>query len=251
MGRHRWHSAKTLASVVPQLDLSRIRGGAYQFYDVQMDDHALGLWAASQARSAGVNILEHTPALRIATDGTVHLATGSQQYDHVVNVAGPWARWLLDVSGIPAKHDLTLVRGSHLLLEGALPAGFVLQVPGETRIVFVLPYQGQIMVGTTEVVQTLDDPIECSDKERAYLLKVYNTFFTDTREDQDILRTFAGIRPLVAEGGPATKMSREYEIETVERVTTVFGGKWTTARVLGEKVADKLCSGLMHTKLNP
>jgi glycerol-3-phosphate dehydrogenase len=157
-----------------------------------------------------------------------------------VNVAGPWAERLLSESGISSEHVLDLVRGSHILLSGTLQTGFLVEIPHERRICFVLPYDGAIMVGTTEVRQTLDDPIVCSDAERAYLLNVYNTYFADRRTDVDILRTFAGVRPLLRSADDPSKASREYAIERKGRLVTVFGGKWTTARALARRVGEVL-----------
>ncbi len=236
LGRHHWRSNPQIRELYPALRSTDLRG-AYSFYDAQMDDYALGIWAARQIETQGVHIHEHTPVLKIAEDGSLTTRNGTNRYDAVVNVAGPWARQLLDQSGIPADHDLDLVRGSHLKLRGTLPAGFFLQVPDESRIVFALPYQGHILLGTTEIEQSLDDPIECSPEEEAYLLKVYNHYFSDQKGPADVIGRFAGLRPLLRSRKPATKATREYAIERRGRVVSVFGGKWTTARVLGEKVA--------------
>ena len=239
-GRHHWHSAQAIHRALPHLRTDRLTGG-YTFFDAQMDDYALGRWAADQARTAGVVIHESTPVTHISIDGTLTTPATTQRYDRIVNVAGPWAKQLLDDSGIPSDHTLDLVRGSHIVLPNAADAplntGLFVQVPGERRICFILPYQGNILVGTTEVRQSLDTPPLCSDAERHYLLAVYNSYFTDTRSDADILTTFAGIRPLVHSSSDPTSASREYALERQGVVVTVFGGKWTTSRVLAEKAA--------------
>jgi glycerol-3-phosphate dehydrogenase len=210
--------------------------GAYEYWDAQMDDRALGLWAAEAARRAGVRIAERSPVIRISTSGMLTLATGSENYDRVINACGPWACSLLDRSGIQSRYRLELVRGTHLLLEGEPAAGCVLQVPDDRRIIFVLPYQGKMLLGTTEVRQTEPDPTEPSLAEADYLLGVYNRYFHDIRQREDVASAFAGVRPLVRTGGGASATSREYFIERKDSLISVFGGKWTTARALARRV---------------
>jgi len=238
-GRHRWYGRDDVVTHFPTL---RPEGliGAYAFYDAQMDDHALGLWAADQARHAGVTIHEHAQVTRVGPDGTVQIGDATHRYDRVINVGGPWAKALLDASGIAADHELDLVRGSHLFLDGSLTDGLLVQVSGERRICFVLPYQGRILVGTTEVRQTLQEPIVCTPEEKTYLLGVYNQYFTDTRTVDDVRGTFAGVRPLLRSAIDPSRATREAAIERRGDLITVFGGKWTTSRILGEHAAAML-----------
>lgn len=244
-GRHHWLSADEIAQRMPTLRTSGLLGG-YTFFDAQMDDHALGLWAAEHAREAGVVVREHTMVTRLSPDGDVWSDTISLgHYDRVVNVAGPWAGALLAESGVTPRHTLDLVRGSHLLMQqpalgGTMRYGVMLQVPNERRICFALPYADRLLVGTTEVRQHLSDPIVCSSAEQAYLLAVYNAYFTDTRSDVDVLQTFAGVRPLIHSAADPSRATREYAIEREGRLLTVFGGKWTTARALGRQVAEQV-----------
>jgi glycerol-3-phosphate dehydrogenase len=212
--------------------------GVFTYVDAQMtDDAALGLWAARRARDAGVQIHEHAPVDRVGVDGEVAIDGTVRRFDAVANVAGPWARALLDASGIPTRTRLDLVRGSHIVVDRPLTSGFALQLPLDGRLVFALPYQGRTLVGTTEVRQPLDAPIRCSNAERDYLLGAYNAFFRDPITAQDVRSTFAGLRPLVHRGRSAHAQRRGERIERTGRVVTVFGGKWTGSRALAERVA--------------
>ncbi len=253
LGKRRWHS---VVEVVKRFGDAQIKTdglvGAYSFYDAQMDDYQLGLWAAERAVEAGVTVREHTEVTSVNKDGLVRIneATAAEysdnelQFDHIVNVSGPWAAEFLRRSGIPAQHGVDWVRGSHIVLHDKIAAGIMMQVPDERRIVFALPYKDHTLLGTTEVRQTITEKIECSEEEENYLISVYNAYFNATVTGGDVIERFAGVRPLLHSTGDASKASREYEIETAGRVTTVFGGKWTTARVLGEKVAE-LVSGIV------
>jgi glycerol-3-phosphate dehydrogenase len=239
-GGHRWADARALSASHPRLRQEELLG-AYFFSDGQMDDYQLGIWAAGQARHAGVEIREHRAVSQVHPSGRLEYDDKTEQtFDHLVNVAGPWARALLDESGISSEVQLDLIRGSHLILQSAAPGAFLLEHPQDQRMFFVLPYDGRTLVGTTEVRQTLAQPIACSDEELDYLLAGYNRYFTDTKDRRDVAATFAGVRPLLRTDSNPTMASREYAIETKGRLTSVFGGKWTTARALARRVAHSI-----------
>lgn len=239
VGKHRWVSCAELTEVMPNLKSAGLKG-AYLFYDGQMDDYALGLWATEQAKSEGVTVLEHTQVDCITTDGSVEIQGNQRQYDLVVNVAGPWAVELLKQSGLPYEYDLDLVRGSHLLLDRNIKHGMMLTAQTDGRLFFVLPYKGKTLLGTTEVRQDLSEPVVCSESETDYLITVYNDSFDDSIDQSDVLSSFAGLRPLLKSHKNPNRATREYRIEQHEKVISVFGGKWTTARALAKKITTKL-----------
>jgi len=144
---------------------------------------------------------------------------------------------LLDSSMQPGR-PLSLVRGSHLLLPGERQHGLMLEVPGEERVVFVLPHGQHSLLGTTEVLQSIEQPVQCSDEERRYLLAVYNHHFLKGVSEKDIVGEFSGVRPLLAAAQSTSRLSREFALDWQGRVLTVSGGKWTTARALARTVAD-------------
>ena len=239
LGPSRWLSRDALLRLQPDLCPNDLRGG-FSFYDGQMDDHALGLWAAEQAIAAGVHVHEDTPVERITPDGGVMTPNGLLTFDRVVNVAGPWAARLLAISGIPCRHTLDLVRGSHVILNRACPSGILAEICDERRVAFILPWKGQTLIGTTEVRQDLGEVPACSAAERDYLLTFYNRMMRTPAQASDISDTFAGIRPLLRSAADPSRATREYAIEEHAKVISVFGGKWTTARALAEQVATRL-----------
>lgn len=239
LGRHGWLNADALRAADPTLRPERLVGG-FQYHDGQMDDYRLGLWVADQAREAGARIEEHAGVERVATDGGITIAGNRRAFDAVINVAGPWAEQLLVRSGIEPGHHLDLVRGSHLLFDTEPAGAYLLQTGADRRIFFVLPWQGKTLVGTTEVRQSIDQPIEPDASEIDYLLSEYNRYFAPPRSRDDIAASFAGVRPLIRSAADPRKASREYVLEQQGRLLTVYGGKWTTARALGRKVARRI-----------
>jgi glycerol-3-phosphate dehydrogenase len=239
LGSHRWLDAAQLRELMPELNSEHLLGG-FSFFDAQMDDRALGLWAAEMAQRSGVNVQTHSKVDALTSAGSVNLNGSKLNYDAVVNAAGPWAEALLAVSGIASAHHLDLVRGSHLLLDRPASRGLLVESPEEERFCFILPYKGKTLLGTTEVRQTLADPIECSPEEQLYLFSIYNRYIRPYANESQIYGRFAGVRPLLRSNANQSRATREYAIETHGRLLTIFGGKWTTAHALGEKVAARV-----------
>ncbi|MBV5329556.1 MAG: FAD-dependent oxidoreductase [Chlorobium sp.] len=235
-----WLTNIDVQEKVPELSITGLQGG-YRYYDVQMDDHLLGNWVAEQCRTLAVQIREQTPIRSVSAQGTLILDDGTQKrFDRVLNVAGPWAEKLLTDSKIHSRHHLDLVRGSHLIIDRLCGHALILEVPDERRIFFVLPWKGKTLIGTTEVRQQLDDAIECNQEEKQYLIDAYNHYFNRRISDVDVVDTFAGLRPLLRSAADPDKVSREYAIQKNEKLITVFGGKWTTARALAKKVKARM-----------
>jgi glycerol-3-phosphate dehydrogenase len=237
--RGRWYGADEVVECFPHLKRDLLLG-AYSYWDASMDDYQLGLWAAERAMESGARLHERTTVLKVdPVTGEISTDGSRSCYDLIVNVAGPWAGELLAASGVSSAYRLDLIRGSHIVVSGKLEQGCVLQVPGEKRILFVLPHGENTLLGTTEVSQA--DPGHCapSDEEIDYLIANYNRFFFEVIARQDIITSFAGIRPIVASKTDFSAASRESVIERQGRLINVFGGKWTTSRILGEAAVTK------------
>ena len=232
----RWYKPQEVVSVFPGLRQEGLIG-ACSYWDGQMDDYALGLWAADQARYAGVSIYEEAEVSSLdPDDGCICVAGRTKKYDLVINSAGPWAKQLLVKSAVASEYSLDLVQGTHILVAGKIDKGCVLQVTKDKRIVFVLPYKEQILIGTTERKLETADAARLNDAEIDYLLDAYNQYFTNKLARCDVLEAFFGVRPIVSSVTHFSKASRESCLEKNGKLINVFGGKWTTSRSLAKSV---------------
>lgn len=232
----RWYKPEEVLWVLPGLKEDGLIG-ACSYWDGQMDDYALGLWAAEQASNAGVSIYEDAEVSSLnPSDGSICTAGASKKYDLVINASGPWAKQLLNESAVASEYSLDLVQGTHILVNGMIDKGCVLQVPKEKRIVFVLPYKGQTLIGTTERKIENVDAGELSSAEVDYLLDVHNQYFTNKLSHSDVIEVFFGVRPIVSSVTNYSKASRESCLEKNGKLINVFGGKWTTSRSLAKSV---------------
>jgi glycerol-3-phosphate dehydrogenase len=236
IGKHQSHSKNSIRSLCPELKFDGICKG-YSYFDAQMDDHKLGIWAADKANeSKKLKICENTLIKKISNYGDIYFKKNKKKFDKIINVCGPWTNKLLKDSGINPYNSLKLIRGSHIVIDRKLEHGYFLEVPGETRIFFVLPYKGQTLIGTTEEEQSLTTKIKVTDSEIEYLLTAYNNYFMKKISKINIVSTFSGIRPVIRDNKSISQSSRDYKIVNDKNLICVYGGKWTTSRQLAKKV---------------
>ena len=236
------------------------KGAGFVYYDAATDDAALTRAIAADAVANGAEIATRTELAAARRDGDVWRATLSDGRDVaariLVNAAGPWAGTILARLGINAKAHVRLVKGSHITVP-RLYAGdhaYMLQQP-DRRIVFAFPWKGETAIGTTDIA--VDDPVAtpADASEIAYLCDAANRYFTTQIAPADVTGSWSGVRPLYDDGASEAKaVTREYVLELDDRdppLLTIYGGKITTARALGEDVLAKLGTPSTATRDRP
>ncbi len=228
--KSRWLTAAEVEARHPGLVQTALLG-AYSFYDAQMDDYALGNWVVTQLAAEGVDI---------RTQCEITDFNQLSSFDRIVNATGPWAEALRQTQPGKSAYKLDLVRGSHILLKRPIETALLLPVPRERRVVFVLPYKGATLLGTTEIRQSEAENPGPSEHEIQYLLEVYNHYLSPHASTDDVIGSFAGVRPLVFSSNDPTNATREWAFEKVDNVLHIYGGKWTTALLEGEEAAKRI-----------
>ena len=148
---------------------------------------------------------------------------------------------------------ISLVQGAHIVLPGQVTQPFYLESPGDQRAVFVLPWKGRILVGTTETAFEGDPAkVSATAAEVEYLLEIYNHYFKHSYTTDDVIETFAGLRVLPAGEGAAFSRPRDTvfvrDDETGPRVVSILGGKLTDYRATAEKLVNGLKPFLPPTR---
>ena len=235
--------------------------GGFSYWDAQVDDFALVRAVVASAVRDGATVREHTKidAIRRDGDGWIVRALSSrvgsdptlldnaeERFDVVVNAAGPWMNELLRANDIRASYVLSLVRGSHLVLDRRVSdAGLLLQSTSDRRVFFVLPWKETTLVGTTEVLQRESpDRVHASDEEIEYLIQRFNHYVREPISRANIKSTFSGVRPLVGRATNPSAIARDFRVVRDGTMVNVFGGKLTTFMALARKVAlrvDNAC----------
>ncbi len=168
--------------------------------------------------------------------------------EEIVCATGPFTdQFLQKINLFPWKEVLLPSKGIHIWLDKSklnITTPTVLQTKDE-RILFVIPHKDAILVGTTES-ETQEDffNIEATQAEIDYILENLNFYFTTDISQQDVIASFAGIRPLAKDDSTSLnrgKTSREHKIfNPLVNFHVIVGGKLTTFRVMGQQISRSI-----------
>lgn len=251
---HHWHAHEALDTLdlrmmAPGLADDHLTGG-FRFFDAQTDDARLVLRVIREGTAGGQSIAlnyARVEGLLRDDEGQVRGVTvidrttrqrASVSARAVVNATGAWADRLRGEVG--AEPRIRPLRGSHLIF--SLDRFPVFQAvsfphPEDGRPVFVFPWEGVALLGTTDLDHRADLSEEpaIAPEEVDYLLRAVQAHFPSLGlTAADVIATFAGVRPVISKGEdvPPSKESREHALWDEQGLLTVTGGKLTTFRCI-------------------
>lgn len=240
-------TAAQVRQLLPALNDADLSGGVYYFDALTHDARLVIDTLRSAARYGAVlrNYTQFVSAQRIDGLWQCHLALhDGSPFDLacrcIVNAAGPWADQLPQ-----SRVKLRLTKGVHLVLPAErLPVAHATVVTRQHRILFAIPWGQRVFIGTTDTdyAGSPESP-EVTDEDIAYLLEVFNHTFAQQRlKPEDIISTWAGVRPLIQRGrGRPSEISRAHKIRARKNGwIDVAGGKLTTYRLIAQEVVDKV-----------
>ncbi len=243
-----WISAQEARLLVPALHGARVRGAVRTWDGQLLDDARLVITVARTAAAFGARILTRCEVTAIdGRDLYVHDGVdGGQRLIRaraVVNATGVWAdRLHPEVRLRPSKGAHVLVRPEALGRPAAALTVPVAEQPG--RYVFALPQaEGPVLLGLTDdAVDAVTEEPTVDDDEQTFLLAAVSAALQVPLGPEDVVGSFAGLRPLLAGGDARTAdLSRAHAvIEGRDGLLTLVGGKLTTARRMAADVVDRL-----------
>ncbi len=260
---NRYCNNKELLQRFKGLDDDKLQGASC-YTDAMVDDSRLVLRVLQDSIEDGGYALNYTKVEDLLlTDGTVCGVT-IEDKDHsssidlsspvVINATGAWADRLRNV--VNSETRIRPLRGSHIIIPKSLfPLEDVMTFlhVDDKRGVFVYPWEGTTVIGTTDLDHDEDLDIEASisNKEIDYLLKAFNSQFpNNTLEQSDILSTWAGVRPVIAaeKSKDPSKERRDHAVWSDNGLITVSGGKLTTFRLIALDVLNAAKDNLPAAK---
>ncbi|GAA6755552.1 glycerol-3-phosphate dehydrogenase [Thermus sp. 2.9] len=244
LGPTRYLPPQAVAAHFPQLPKTL---GGILYWDGQFLDHRLTLALLLSALHRGATALNHAEATafllqggRVAGAVVRDRLTGKEVEVYaraVVNATGPLTdrtRHLLDPDLPPL---LTPSSGAHLVLDYPLRMGLLLPKTRDGRVLFLLPYRGKALLGTTDLpAEATSCPLP-REEEVAYLLEEVRPYLGDL--SPHIRAVWSGLRPLVGRG-ETRLLVRDHLIAEERGLYTLTGGKWTTFRLMAKDLLDRL-----------
>lgn len=245
---HHYWPASEFQMRAPHIRAQGLHGG-FQYGDAQTDDARLVLRLLREAVAGGGTALNYARVEGLVRDATGEVVgvrlrdceSGSLAEVRsrvVVNATGAWADQLRNQVGEDSR--LRPLRGSHLVFPAnrlPVPQAVSFQHPVDKRPVFVLPWEGVTLLGTTDEDHqaSLDAEPRITPDEVAYLMAAVTAHFpTLNLTLDDVQATFSGVRPVIGCGHVAapSEESRDHVVWQEKGLLTVTGGKLTTFRLI-------------------
>ena len=238
----------------------------FEYSDCFVDDARLVILTARDAADRGAEIRTRARAIEIkqaegiwqvTTENSVSGERSSISARVLVNAGGPWVEQVLASGvGVNARAKVRLVQGSHIVVPKlyAHDRAYMFQ-NSDGRIVFAIPYQDDFtLIGTTDR-DFVGDPskVTASGEEIKYLCNSVSEYLAKPVSPEDVVWTYAGVRPLYDDGASEAKAAtRDYvfELDTPggAPLLSIYGGKITTYRRLAEEALERLSPYLRSAK---
>ena len=272
-------SKRRCRRILPGVEQERLTGGAV-FYDAQMyNSERLTLSFARSAADAGAHIANYAEVVGFSLDGRrvgrtrVRDVLTGEEFDVrarvVANITGPWSDIVLGLLRYEPPDRIVLRSKGIQILAPLLCEKYAFGVPSRqrdveavfrrgTRLLFVTPWRGRSLIGTTDTVYRGDpDDFSITERDIAEFLAEFNAAYPGAcLKRGDISFWYGGLRPITEETiqRDVSKASRKYEIcdhaknDRIQGLIGVVGVKYTTCRFLAEKVVDLVFRKLGYPK---
>jgi len=243
---HTRYSPEDFRLLAPHIVADGLEGG-FRYGDAQTDDARLVLRVILESVADGGMVLNYVRAESLLREGGQ--VVGAVLYDTtqerhveiyakvVINATGAWADELRGQVDAPAR--IRPLRGSHLIFPAwRLPVSQALSFlhPLDHRPVFIFPWEGITLVGTTDLdhTQPLNEEPRITPEEVAYLMAAVEAQCPRLNLTlDDVIGTFAGVRPVIGSGkADPSRESRDHVVWNEAGLLTVTGGKLTTFRLI-------------------
>lgn len=253
LGSSSYLSPSEMLRRFPMIKREGLKGGVL-YYDGQFNDARMNVALALTALREGAVLANHLEAVALLREkGRVagalvrdHLNGASWQIRArcVVNACGPSADLLRRMDDPIAAPLLRVSRGIHIVLPGEFAphdTGIMIPKTDDGRVLFILPWQGGCIVGTTEEPAAPGEAPAAGAKDVEYLLRHLGRYFNLKVSGSDIRARWAGLRPLVHDPFTAdtAELARDHVISSSPTgLITIVGGKWTTYRKMALDTVD-------------
>lgn len=186
-----------------------------------------------RCKSNGVNFYENHEIKSIRSEGFIE----ERQYEKIIIATGPWISSFLKQNKIDTNKTIDYIKGSHLVIKRKIKNGLMFRDQKKQRYIFALPYKDNLLLGTTEQRVSAPEDKQVLDSEVNYLLESINIYIDRPISKDEIIESYAGVRPLIKSKAKDFHSSpRDFHIQKDKNLLSLFGGKWTTAPSIARNI---------------
>lgn len=253
--RSRFVSKKELIRRYPKINSQGLKGGI-EYHDGQFNDSRMAIALALTAKKNGTVLANHTRVLSLLKDeqGIVTGVVAENQLTKetlsvrsriIINATGPFSDTIRLMDNPEATPLVTTSSGTHIILPSHyIPqeGGILIPKTEDGRVLFILPWEGYTLVGTTDDRAPLSSNPQPTEQEVDYLLSHIAPYYTSPPTKKEVLAQWKGLRPLLSspQKDSTAELLRDHVIEvSPSRLITLAGGKWTNYRKMALEVVEK------------
>ena len=245
---HGWHESAAVLQRAPGLNPAGLKGASY-YTDAVTDDSRLVLRVLQQACAEQGQAINYVAAESLLQDeqGQVNGvklrdAVSGETLDLpasvVINATGAWVDQLRE--GVAHERTIRPLRGSHIIIPAnkiTVQDALTLFHPQDKRAVFIFPWEGTTVIGTTDLDHDLPLNTEpgITQQELDYLLQLAQQAFPAANVTAaDVISSYAGVRPVISKNRSKdpSKEKRDHQVWVDKGLVSVSGGKLTTFRLI-------------------
>ena len=194
---------------------------------------SVGQEIIKRCKRNGVNFYENSEIKSIRPEGYIE----EKQYKKIIIATGPWISAFLKQNKIESNKTIDYIKGIHLVINRVIKKGFMFRDQKKHRYIFAIPYQGNLLLGTTEQRVSTPEDKQILDSEVNYLLESINVYIDRPVSKDEIIGSYAGVRPLIkSKAQDFHSSSRDFYIQKDQNLLSLFGGKWTTAPSIARNI---------------
>lgn len=259
--KHRCYKGSRAKETFPLLRPEKMTG-ALVYTDAFAEDYRLVIELIKSATRHGAVCLNRCAVTHLENANSDHFILGVQDVEgerefklsaqYVLNCAGPFSDRIRSMLNLGPRLHLT--QGVHFVVpHKRLPVtqAYVLSDPPHDRILFAIPWNSVTYMGTTDTDIQNPSLAQATSEDLNYILKIMNSYFQSSLKKEDIIQSWAAVRPLLQppEDSNNSEISREHRLEeSPENFFHLLGGKLTSHRNMAEEAIDHLCKKMRISK---
>ncbi len=266
IGHSRFLSRREILKRFPAVKAKGLKAGVL-YYDGQFNDARMAVALAMTARDHGAVVANHLEVIQLNKEQnkissvTVKDQLSGETWDirtrGTINATGPFGDRIRKMDDPDVDQIISASSGIHLVLDKrfAPPAnGLMIPKTEDGRVLFVLPWQGHALIGTTDDPARITEHPKTTQEEIDYLLRHVSKYFAIKITRNDIKSYWSGLRPLVADPKAAdtSNLVRDHVISlSPGGLLTIVGGKWTSYRRMAEDTVNQAVKAFQLAPTRP